>query len=294
MEDTGALKDLGFVQFNQMLAPFTHAGVGGPAEVLAVPQSREDLAKLVRICFEKKIPLRVLGGGTNLLVRSAGVSGVVLRLAQPEFQKIEITGHKVRAGTGIEVLELLKAASLAGLGGLESLVGVAGTLGGALITNAGDERNAIGQLVRAVEVMEQDGTIVHRDREELRFEEHTTNIDEPVILSVELELEPTAETQLVRRLRRALIRRMAHQPPVHQAVGRIFRDPRGLDAADLISKAGLGRTKVGGAEVSDKNGNYFLLTPGVTTEDLLRLSDLVRERVQERFHVSLEREITVW
>ncbi|MEI6324176.1 MAG: UDP-N-acetylmuramate dehydrogenase [Gemmataceae bacterium] len=294
MEDTGAFKDLGFVQFNRMLAPFTHARVGGPAEVLAEPQTREDLAKLVRICTANKVPLRILGGGTNLLIRSAGVSGVVLRLAQPEFQQIEITGKTVRCGAGADTLDLIKASSRAGLGGLESLVGFAGTVGGAVITNAGDARNGIGQLVRRVEVMEQSGEIVLRDSEELRFDEHSSNIDEPVILSVELVLEPTAETQLVRRLRRAMIRRMAHQPPVHQSVGRIFRDPRGLDAADLISKAGLGRTKLGAAEVSDRNGNFFLTNPGVTTEDILRLADLVRERVQERFHVSLEREIAVW
>ena len=137
MEDTGTFKDLGFVQFNRMLAPFTHARVGGPAEVLAEPQTREDLAKLVRICTANKIPLRILGGGTNLLIRSAGVSGVVLRLAQPEFQQIEITGKTVRCGSGADTLDLITASSRAGLGGLESLVGFAGTVD----QSALDERN---------------------------------------------------------------------------------------------------------------------------------------------------------
>ncbi len=294
MEDCSSLKELDFVKFNQILAPYTHAKVGGPAEVLAEPRTREELALLVRTCFEKKIPLRVLGGGTNLLVRSAGVSGVVLRLCQPAFAKIEIKGQRVIAGTGCDLLELLKAISGAGLSGLESLVGVAGTVGGALKTNAGDARNGIGQMVTRVEVVDQHGHISFREREELLFGDHRSNLDDPVLLSVELELEKENPLQLVRRIRRALIRRMAAQPPVYQSVGRIFQDPRGLDAADLIVKAGLARTKIGAAEVSDRNGNYFLVGPGVSTEDILRLSDLVRERVQERFHVSLEREITVW
>lgn len=294
MEDCSSLKELDFVKFNQVLSPYTHAKVGGPAEVLAEPRSREELARLVRICYEKKIPLKVLGGGTNLLIRSAGVSGVVLRLSQPAFQTIEIHDQVVTVGTGCDLLELLKAVSKAGLSGLESLVGVAGTVGGALKTNAGDARNGIGEMVRRVEVLDQQGNISFREREELLFEDHHSNLDDPVLLSVELELEKENELQLVRRLRRSLIRRMAAQPPVYQSVGRIFQDPRGLDAADLIAKAGLARTKIGGAEVSDRNGNYFLVTPGVSTEDILRLSDLVRERVQERFHVTLEREITVW
>lgn len=294
MEDCAALKDLDFVQFNQILAPFTHSRVGGPAEVLAQPRTREELARLVRICFEKKIPLKVLGGGTNLLIRSAGVSGVVLRLSEPAFQSIEIHDQTVKVGTGCDLLELLKAVSRKGLAGLESLVGVAGTVGGALKTNAGDARNGIGQLVQRVEVLDHQGQISFREREELLFGDHRSNLDDPVLLSVELELEKENPQQLVRRLRRSLIRRMATQPPVYQSVGRIFQDPRGLDAADLIPKAGLSRSKVGGAEVSDRNGNYFLIHPGVSTEDILRLSELVRERVQERFHVTLEREITVW
>jgi UDP-N-acetylmuramate dehydrogenase len=113
-------------------------------------------------------------------------------------------------------------------------------------------------------------------------------------LSAEFELEPDAPGDIVKRMRKAWIQRKASQPFSFQAAARIFKDPRGLSAAALIEQAGLAGTRVGGAEVSDRDANFFVADPGTSARDVLRLIDLVRSRVQERFHVELELEISVW
>lgn len=282
------------LQRNAPLAPFTHLKVGGPAELLAQPRSLDELSALVRRCFEERIPLRVLGCGCNMLVRDEGVTGVVLRLSEPAFTSITVEGTRVRAGTGASVAALISATTRHNLAGLETLVGIPGTVGGALRTNAGDRGGDMGQFVRLVEVLDSQGQVQVRDRDELRFTEHGSNLDDPVLVNVEFALAPDSSDAIVKRMRKAWIGRKAVQPAVFQSAGRIFKNPRGLSASALIEQTGLARTRVGGAEVSDRDANYVIVHPGATSRDVLRLIDLIRAKVQERFNVNLEQEIAVW
>jgi UDP-N-acetylmuramate dehydrogenase len=282
------------IKRNERLAPYTYLKLGGPAEMLVSPRSVEELARVVRACFEQGILLRVLGNGCNLLVRDEGVSGAVLRLSDPAFRQIVVDGKRVRAGTGAPVSALISQAARHNLAGLETLVGIPGSVGGALRTNAGDRSGDIGQFVRLVEVLDSKGAVQVRHRDELRFGEHASNLDDPVLLTAEFSLEPDDPDAIVKRMRKAWIVRKASQPPSYQSAGRIFKNPRGLNAAALIEQAGLQRTRVGGVEVSDRDANYLVVHPGATSRDVLRLVDLVRSRVKERFNVLLEPEITVW
>jgi UDP-N-acetylmuramate dehydrogenase len=279
---------------NESLAPFTQLQLGGPAEMLVRPRSRDELAAVVRRCFEEGVPLRVLGSGCNLLVRDEGVRGVVLRLSEPAFTQVTVEGNHVRAGTGAAVSALISQAARHGLAGLETLIGIPGTVGGALRTNAGSRSSDIGQFVRGVEVMDSHGAVHLRERDELQFGEHASNLDDPVLLSVEFALESDTPDAIVKRMRKAWIHRKASQPFSFQSAGRIFKNPRGLSAAALIEQAGLARTRVGGAEVSDRDANYVVVQPGASARDVLRLMDLMRSRVKEQFKVELEREITIW
>ncbi|HWG43930.1 MAG TPA: UDP-N-acetylmuramate dehydrogenase [Gemmataceae bacterium] len=279
---------------NEPLAPYLYLKLGGPAEMLAQPRSREELSRFVRACYQGRIPLRVLGSGCNMVVRDEGVQGVVLRLSEPAFTQIIVEGNRVRAGTGTAVSALISQAARHGLAGFETLVGIPGSVGGALRCNAGDRYGDIGQFVRQVEVMDSSGAIQVRDRDELRFSDHASNLDDPVILSAEFKLESDSADAIVKRMRKAWIARKAAQPLSFQAAARIFKNPRGLSAAALIEQTGLARTRVGGAEVSDRDANYFIVHPGASSRDVLRLIDLVRSRVQERFNMTLEQEITVW
>src|SRR4051812_43907361 len=177
------------VQRNHPLAPYTHLKLGGPAEMLVQPRTLNELSAVVRHCFAERIPIRVLGSGCNMLIRDEGVSGAVLRLSAPVFNEITVEGNRVRAGTGVSVSALISATARHCLAGLETLVGIPGTVGGALRTNAGDRSGDIGQYVRLVEVLDGKGLVQTRDRDELRFGDHMTNLDDPVLLTVEFALE---------------------------------------------------------------------------------------------------------
>jgi UDP-N-acetylmuramate dehydrogenase len=276
------------------LGPFTFLKIGGPAEMLVQPRSAEELAAVVRRCYQDRLALRVLGSGCNLLIPDEGVSGVVVRLSEPAFRQISVEGKRARAATGAPVSALISETARHGLAGLETLVGIPGSVGGALRTNAGDRSGDIGQFVRSVQVVDSHGDIQVRERDELQFTEHSSNLDDPVLLTAEFALEKDSSDAILKRMRKAWIMRKGSVPPSFQSATRMFKSPRGWSAAALIEQTGLAKTRVGGAEVSDRDANYLIVHPGATARDVLRLLDLIRSRVQERFHVDLEREITVW
>jgi UDP-N-acetylmuramate dehydrogenase len=282
------------VKREEPLAPYTYLKVGGPAEMLVQPRTREELTAVVRQCSLKGIPLRVLGGGCHILVRDEGVRGVVLRLCEPAFTQIDVNGKQIRAGSGAILSALISEAARRGLAGLESLVGIPSTVGGALRGNAGDRSREIGQYVRSVEVLDDKGQMQVRERDELHFTYHGSNLDDPVLVSAEFELEADQTDTIVKRLRKAWIHRKANQPLSFQASARIFKDPRGLNAPALIAQAGLTGSRVGGAEVSERDANFILAHPGTSSRDVLRLVDLMRSRVRERSGIQLELEITIW
>jgi UDP-N-acetylmuramate dehydrogenase len=238
--------------------------------------------------------VRVLGNGCRVLVHDEGVRGAVLRLSDAAFRQIDVQGKQVRAGTGATVRALISESTRHGLAGLESLVGIPGTVGGALRCNAGERSGDIGQYVRRIEVLDRNGTVQVREREELQFAYHSSNIDDPVIVTAEFDLEPDDASAIVKRMRKAWILRKAAQPLSFQPAGRLFKNPRGLNAAALIEQTGLARTRVGGAEVSERDASCVVIHEGASARDVLRLIELVRTRVQERFNVELELEIAIW
>jgi UDP-N-acetylmuramate dehydrogenase len=283
-----------FTKPNEPLASYTHFQLGGPAEALVEPRSVPEVAAVLQRCLEKKLPLRVLGGGCNILVRDEGVRGVVLRLSEPAFTKVAVQGNRVRAGAGATLSALIATAARHSLAGLETLVGIPGTIGGALKHNAGDRSAEIGTFVRAVEVLDETGKFQVRERDELRFAYGESSLEDPVLLAAELELDLDSTEALIKRMRKAWIQRRGTQPFSFQAAGRIFKNPRGQTASVLIEQAGLAGTRVGGAEVSDRDANFIVAAGGASARDVLRLIDLVRSRVQERSHIDLELEISVW
>ena len=276
------------------LAPYTHLKVGGPAEFLVQPRSVEELRAVLGYCHANRTPIRMLGGGYNLLVRDEPIAGAVVRLAGSAFDAITVAGSTVRAAGGAQLFDLISRSVRAGLTGLETLVGIRGSVGGSVRCNVGDRSGEIGGAVRRVAVLTESGVEQVRGRDELSFGDHSSDLDEPVILWVEFELEPDAPAAILKRMRRTWVLRKGAEPLSFQPSVRLFRNPPGGSAAALIERAGLAKTRVGGAEVSDRNGNYAVAHPGTTAADVLKLIDLVRERVRESAGVSLRQELNVW
>ena len=278
----------------ETLAPHTWFCIGGPAEYFAEPATVDELAALVRRLHENEIPTRLLGGGSNVLVRDEGVPGMVIRLSAPAFAETSIQGRKITAGGGVKLGQLISTSVREGLAGLEALVGIPGTLGGALHGNAGSRAGDIGQWTCRATIMTRTGEIIERGRDDLTFAYRESSLDELVILSGQFELDQEDSEELTKRMQKHWIVKKANQPLGHQSAGCIFKNPRGMSAGMLIDQAGLKGTRVGGAEVSDVHANFIVANEGASSQDVLRLIELVRSRVTERLGVDLETEIEVW
>jgi len=279
---------------NEPLAPYTWLRLGGPAAVFAEPNDRNELAELVSRAREEDLPVRLIGGGSNLLVRDEGVPGVVIRLSTPAFCGIETSAESITVGGGCALSHLISTAVGAGLSGLEALVGIPGTVGGALRTNAENYGVDIGQCIQQATLLTRSGEILVRRRDEMQFAYRQSNFDELVTLDAQFRLEPEDRTSLARRMQKNWILKQAGQPAASANSAFIFKDPRAMTAAELIEQASLKGTRVGGAEISEKNANYIVAGDGCTASDVLRLIDLVRSQVNDRLGVELENGIKIW
>jgi len=279
---------------NEPLAPYTHLRIGGPAEFLIQPRDVDELRRVLTACQTQLVPVRMLGGGNNLLVRDDPVPGAVVQLTAPAFTMIEWDGKRITAGGGGPLFDLIAFSVRQGLTGLETLVGLRGTVGGSVRCNVGDRTGEIGQGVRQVTVLTDTGKVQVRTQDELTFTEHQSDIDEPVILNVVFELEKAAPAWVLKRMRKAWILRKTSEPLSFQAAVRLFRNPPAQTAATLIDRAGMTKARVNNAELSERNSNYVVAHPGTTATDILQLVDRVRTRVRERTGVDLDQELHVW
>lgn len=283
------------VKADEPLAPHLWFRLGGPAAFLARPRTLDELVGLLRRCRDESIPFKVLGGGSNVLVRDEGVKALVLHLESPAFSDVTIRDGRIEAGAAVPLTALISQSTRAGLAGLEFLTGIPGTVGGALIGNAGDRQVSIGQLVDRVTVIDAAVEIKVRDRDDLRFADRESNLDELVILSAEFALERADPEVVVRRMRRIWIVKKENQPYGHQSSGCIFKNPTtDLSAGMLIEQAGLKGTRFGGAEVSDRHANFIVAQPGASASDVLHLIDQIRQRVWQQFGYELELQIQIW
>lgn len=288
------LSDIACVREKVSLAERTWFKLGGAAQYFAEPGSVDELLTIVRRCRDDEMHVRLLGGGSNVLVRDEGVTGMVLSLRARAFANVAIAGRNMTVGGGAQLANVLTAAVGAGLAGLETLVGIPGTIGGALHGNAGTQAGDIGQWTCQATVMTRGGEVITRERDDLVFAYRQSSLDELVVLEAEFELEEEDPDELTKRMQKQWIFKKANLPMAHENTGCIFKNPRGMSAGMLIDQAGLKGETVGGAEVSQRHANFIIAHPGATTRDVLKLMDVVRSRVAERMGMELETEIEIW
>ena len=282
------------VRENVPLAMHTWMQLGGPAEYFAEPRSLEELSSLLKIAREENLPVQTLGAGSNILVPDEGVSGVVLRFTAPEFTEIRSKGCQVFAGGGAKLGRVITHSVHAGLGGIEGLIGIPGTIGGALVANTGTNNDDIGQAIKSVNIITDTGEIRELSRNEILFEYRHSSLEETIILSATLQLQEEDSFELSRRLQKLWIFRKTSQPMGHQCTGLVFKNPRGMIAGELIEKAGLKGTRIGGAVISERNANFIVVEAECTSNDVLRLIELVQTQVYKRLDVDLEVGIELW
>ena len=282
------------VRQGEPLAMHTWFQLGGPAEYFAEPENADQLIALVRRCNDEDIEMRLLGQGSNILVRDEGVPGMVLHLSAPEFCQISIRGREVTAGGGAPLGRVVTASVHRGLAGLESLIGIPGSVGGALHGNAGTQSGNIGQWTLEANVLTASGEVCRRSGDELVFDYRQSSLDDLVILNASCELEDDNPRELAQRMQKQWIVKKASQPMGHQCAGCVFKNPRGQSAGELIDHAGLKGTRIGGAVVSDRHANFIVAEPECTAQDVLRLIELIRGQVRDRMGIELELELEIW
>jgi len=240
------------------------------------------------------VPMRVLGSGSNLLVRSEGVPGMVIHLATPAFCQVEARPPLLVCGGGARLSHAISIAVREGLAGLEPLVGIPGTVGGALHGNIGHQEADIGSWTHGATVMTRSGEILARTRDDLHFAYRQSSLDELVILDATFQLEQEAPEDLVRRMQKLWIIKRAAQPSPERGAGMVFSSPGRETASELLERAGVKGMRVGQAEVSQRDPNFVVVEAGATCQDVLQLIDLMRSRVAERTGVTLETQLETW
>lgn len=275
------------------LARCTSLRLGGPAEVVFRPATSAAAAEAVARSREAGIAFTIMGGGTNLLVADRGLPGIAIILG-PSFRRLQVerSGH-VHCGAAVPLARLMRTTLRAGLKGLESAAGIPGSVGGAVVMNAGTFEGEFGDHVAAVKGVDSDGRLVEVEGRELGFSYRHSRVRELglTLLEVELALEfdeagtAPALAQEIRDYRNRT------QPHRVRSAGSVFKNPEGDAAGRLIDLAGLKGTRVGGAEVSRVHANYLVAGDGSSAADFVNLIDLCRARVFDQFGVSLELEV---
>lgn len=279
-------------KFDELMSKHTSFGVGGPARVFISPTDIEQIKEIYLLCQENKLPVFILGNGTNLLVSDKGVDGVVIK---PALTGISLSGSNIEVETGYALSHLVIKMINEGLGGLEGLAGVPGTVGGAVIMNAGGKYGTIGNYVSSVMGLNRFGEETIIDKSRITFGYRTSSLKgKLLILSVNLRLTKSNPAELKENFQGILKEKNLSQPLAERSAGCAFKNPPQEYAGALIEKAGLKGYAIGGAKVSEKHANFIVNTGNATAKDIIALMKYIRETIKSKLGISLESEIEIW
>jgi UDP-N-acetylmuramate dehydrogenase len=280
-------------KFDEPLKRYTAWKIGGPADALLEPQDADELIATVEKAREHDIPVTVLGGGTNVLVRDGGIRGLTIRLAK-SLTRVEIEGSHASAEAGVLYPVLANATAGRGLKGLEFATGIPGTVGGAVYMNAGAYDGETKDVLLWADVF-RDGDVVRMSNADLDLSYRRSILhDYPdwVVLRACYTLAPGDPEELKARIKQFRAQRM-NGSPNRPSCGSTFKRPPADFPGRVIEAAGLKGTRVGRIEVSPVHANYFVNLGGGTAKEALELMELVREKVRERLGIELEPEVRV-
>tara|TARA_B100001248_G_scaffold260319_1_gene248217 strand:+ start:2444 stop:3352 length:909 start_codon:yes stop_codon:yes gene_type:complete len=281
----------GEVKEKEMMSKHTYYGIGGPAEAFIVPKDKEELSKILCYAHRYAIPAYFIGSGSNLLISDEGIRGIVLS-PKKGFKQFQFRDSSLYAESGVMLSRIVKESIKRNLSGLESLIGVPGTLGGALVMNAGAFGGEISNYLRCVDIMDMKGQIISYNSGDLDFAYRFSSFKEDeFIISANFILENEDPKVILRNKENANKGRKTNQPLKFRSAGSVFKNPKNFAAGYLIDKAGLKGTKIGDAEISTHHANFFINHGKASSNDVLNLIRLARERVKEKFDIELELEI---
>lgn len=276
----------------EAMSQHTTFKIGGPADYFLMPDKGEDVGRVIKICKEKEIPYFILGNGSNLLVGDGGYRGAVIQIYR-NMSSVTVEGNEITAQAGALLSAVAAAAKNASLTGFEFAGGIPGTIGGAVVMNAGAYGGEMKDVLTEVTVMNAEGDIFTLPTEELELGYRTSIIKTAgyIVLEVKIRLKE-GDPEVIRETMKDLtIRRTTKQPLEYPSAGSTFKRPEGYFAGKLIMDSGLAGYQVGGAQVSEKHCGFVINAGGATARDVRTLMDNVRDIVYKKYGVTLEPEV---
>ena len=277
------------------MSNYTSFRAGGSADLLIEPSGEDELRRLLALMNEEGCPYMILGRGTNILVRDGGYRGAMIRMGDP-FQQIQREGNMLICGSGATLSAVARRACEEGLGGFEFASGIPGTIGGAVFMNAGAYGSEMADVIRSVRLITADGSSVREagvDELDMGYRRSAIQASGEIVVSASIMLEEADPEEIRSRMAELMEKRNSKQPVNLPSAGSFFKRPEGHYAGRLIEDAGLGGLTVGGAQVSQLHKGFIVNAEDATATDILRLMDIVRLTVMDRFGVLLEPEVRI-
>lgn len=268
--------------------------IGGPADAMLVPETMEEIRYTMQYCKDKHIPITVMGNGSNLLVKDAGIQGLVIKISHP-MNHVMITDHKVQAQAGVSLVSLSNKLMEQGLSGFEFASGIPGTLGGALTMNAGAYGGEMKEVLLKCTSIDPQGNLIQRDTKDMKMGYRSSVIQETgeIILEATLKLQPDYKEVIKKRTEDYWNRRLTKQPYHLPSGGSVFKRPEGFFAGKLIEDCGLKGYSIGGAMVSDLHAGFIVNIGGATAQDVISLIQHIKQEVLKTYAVHLESELRI-
>ncbi|WP_114679322.1 UDP-N-acetylmuramate dehydrogenase [Desulfotruncus alcoholivorax] len=282
----------GEVRFNEPMSKHTSWHIGGMADIFVMPKDIADLREALSYAKRSELPVSIIGNGTNLLVSDFGIRGMVIKIG-PGLCQIEVRGERIRAGAGVPLPRLAAVALRSSLSGFEFLAGIPGTVGGALVMNAGANGCAVGERVRQVTAVDLEGKEVQLNNQELEFSYRYSCLAGRKLVVAEVEFEgiPGVPEAIKAKMDSYLERRRKTQPLEFPNAGSVFKNPPGNSAGKLIEQSGCKGMREGNIQVSMCHANFFVNLGGGTAEQVLTLVEKVQQCVFEKFGCKLLMEV---
>jgi UDP-N-acetylmuramate dehydrogenase len=292
--DLAELKKIvkGKVLLEEPVGPYTTYHLGGKAAAFVEPQGVEDLAELLRCLTRGEVPYVMLGGGSNVLFADEGFQGAVIRLGR-SFQGMSIEGDRVRAKAGTPLVKVLGKSREAGLGGVEFFAGIPGTLGGAVVGNAGAKKAWIGPTVEELTIVTPRGDIKRLKKSDYKYgyRQSSLKLSGNVLVEAVLKLKKEPKAEIEKKVKEYFRVRRGKQPRVEKNAGSVFKNPEGNFAGRLTESVGLKGFKRGGARVSEIHANFIINEGGATAHDVVEVMREIQKRVYAEYQIRLEPEI---
>lgn len=285
--------DINDIKIDEKLSEYVNFKVGGPADILLIPNSKEQVIKSIKICKENNIPFYLIGNGSNILVRDGGFRGVVLSLKN--VKNIYVDGEKIESECGVMLKEVSDKAIENSLTGFEFACGIPGTIGGAVFMNAGAYDGEISKVIESAEVIDENCNIIRLSREELDFGYRSSLVMKKgyTVLSAVFKLEKGQVKTIKELIEDLTNKRESKQPLEYPSAGSTFKRPTGYFAGKLIQDAGLKGYSIGGAAVSEKHSGFVINKGNATAKDITDLIKHIQDEVKKQFGVDLHPEVRI-